>query len=78
MIDALQLFGIGASWGGFESLVLPTTGTIRRSAGSGVFEGELARFHIGLEDTDDLIADLEQGLAALREQGLRRAEGYFL
>ena len=68
MIDALQLFGIGASWGGFESLVLPTTGTIRRSAGTGVFEGELARFHIGLEDTDDLIADLEQGLAALREQ----------
>ncbi len=68
MIDALQLFGIGSSWGGFESLVLPTTGTIRRSAGTGVFEGELARFHVGLEDTDDLIADLRQGLAALREK----------
>jgi cystathionine beta-lyase len=66
MIDALQLFGIGASWGGYESLVLPTTGTIRRSAGSGVFEGELARFHIGLEHLDDLIEDLEQGLAVLR------------
>ncbi|HUM09014.1 MAG TPA: cystathionine beta-lyase [Acidocella sp.] len=66
MIDSLQLFGIGASWGGFESLVLPTTGTIKRSAGTGVFEGELARFHIGLENVDDLIEDLEQGLASLR------------
>jgi cystathionine beta-lyase len=50
--------------------VLPTTGTIRRTAGTGKFEGELARFHIGLEDTDDLIADLEQGLAALRAAAL--------
>ena len=66
MIDALQLFGIGASWGGYESLVLPTTGTIRRSEGTGVFEGEMARFHVGLENVEDLIADLEQGLAALR------------
>ena len=66
MIDSLQLFGIGASWGGYESLVLPTTGTIRRSEGTGVFEGEMARFHIGLENVDDLIEDLERGLAALR------------
>ncbi len=66
MIDALAMFGIGASWGGFESLVLPTTGTIRRSAGTGRFEGEAARFQIGLENIDDLIADLDQGLAMLR------------
>jgi len=66
MIDALTLFGIGASWGGYESLVLPTTGTITRSAGTGVFEGELARFHIGLENIEDLIADLDQGLAVMR------------
>jgi len=66
MIDGLELFGIGASWGGFESLVLPTTGTIRRSAGTGVFEGEMARFQIGLENVDDLIEDLELGLAILR------------
>lgn len=66
MIDGLELFGIGASWGGYESLVLPTTGTIRRSEGSGDFGGEMARFHIGLENTDDLIADLDQGLALLR------------
>ncbi|GAN78726.1 cystathionine beta-lyase [Acidocella aminolytica] len=66
MIDALAMFGIGASWGGFESLVLPTTGTIRRTAGTGRFEGEAARFQIGLENIDDLIVDLDQGLAALR------------
>jgi cystathionine beta-lyase len=66
MIDALQLFGIGASWGGYESLVLPTTGTITRSAGTGVFGGEMARFQVGLEDIDDLKADLEIGLAAMR------------
>ncbi len=66
MIDSLKLFGIGASWGGYESLVLPTTGTINRSAGTGKFEGEMARFQIGLEHFDDLIADLEQGLAVLR------------
>jgi cystathionine beta-lyase len=66
MIDALQIFGIGASWGGYESLVLPTTGTITRSAGTGVFEGEIARFHIGLENIDDLIADLDQALAVMR------------
>jgi cystathionine beta-lyase len=66
MIDSLKLFGIGASWGGYESLVLPTTGTINRSAGTGIFEGEMARFQIGLEHFDDLTADLEQGLAVLR------------
>jgi cystathionine beta-lyase len=66
MIDGLKLFGIGASWGGFESLVLPTTGTIRRSAGTGMFEGEMARFQIGLENVGDLIEDLELGLAILR------------
>jgi cystathionine beta-lyase len=66
LIDALTLFGIGDSWGGYESLVLPTTGTIARSAGTGVFEGEMARFHIGLENIADLIEDLDQGLAALR------------
>jgi cystathionine beta-lyase len=66
MIDSLQLFGIGASWGGYESLVLPTTGTIRRTQGTGVFEGEMARLHIGLENVDELMADLQQGLTVLR------------
>jgi cystathionine beta-lyase len=66
MIDGLKMFGIGASWGGYESLALPTTGTIRRSAGTGVFEGEMARFQVGLEDVEDLRADLEQAFVLLR------------
>ncbi len=65
MIDALELFGIGASWGGFESLVLPTTGSLTRTADSGVFPGPVCRFHIGLEDPADLIADLQEGFASM-------------
>ena len=65
LVDSLQLFGIGASWGGYESLVLPTTGFITRTTGSGDFGGPVMRLHIGLEDPVDLIADLERGLAAL-------------
>ena len=63
--EALQLFGIGASWGGYESLALPTNGFITRTAGSGEFGGQLLRLHIGLEAVEDLIADLEQALAVL-------------
>lgn len=66
MVDSLALFGIGASWGGYESLALPTTGFVTRTAGSGSFAGPVCRFHIGLEDPKDLIADLEAGLAVLR------------
>ena len=65
MVDALELFGIGASWGGFESLALPTMGSINRTADTGSFSGPVCRFHIGLEDPTDLIADLEQGFAAM-------------
>jgi len=65
LIDSLELFGIGASWGGFESLALPTTGFITRTATSGDLGGFAVRFHIGLEDVDDLIADLERGFATL-------------
>jgi cystathionine beta-lyase len=64
MIDALELFGIGASWGGYESLVLPTTGTIQRTV-SPSLPGPAARFHIGLEDPNDLIADLERAFSHL-------------
>lgn len=74
MIDSLQLFGIGASWGGFESLALPTTGFVARSAGTGDFGGPVVRLHIGLEDPADLMADLEQGLAALRRHGQAPAQ----
>jgi cystathionine beta-lyase len=72
MVDALRLFGIGASWGGYESLVLPTSFSITRSAGTGDFGGEMIRFQIGLEDVDDLIADLKAGLAMLRAQTATR------
>ena len=58
-VDALTLFGIGASWGGYESLALPTTGFVTRSAADVAFAGPMVRFHIGLEDPADLIADLE-------------------
>jgi cystathionine beta-lyase len=64
-IDSLALFGIGASWGGYESLALPTTGFITRTATSADLGGFTVRIHIGLEDVADLIADLEQGLATL-------------
>ena len=66
MAEALQLFGIGASWGGYESLALPSLGGITRTAGSGDFGGQLLRLHIGLEAPADLIADLDNGLAVLR------------
>jgi len=64
-VNALTLFGIGASWGGYESLAIPTTGFITRSAGTGDYGGQMVRIHIGLEDVPDLIADLRQGLATL-------------
>ncbi len=63
LVDALQLFGIGASWGGYESLALPTS--ITRTAGSGEFGGPMVRLHIGLEEPGDLIADLAQALAVM-------------
>ena len=66
LVDALQLFGIGASWGGYESLALPTNGIITRTAGGGE-AGAMVRFHIGLEDPADLIADLEAGFGVLNE-----------
>ncbi len=64
-VDALTLFGIGASWGGFESLALPTDGIISRTAGGAGLGGPAVRFHIGLEAPEDLIGDLEQALGTL-------------
>jgi cystathionine beta-lyase len=65
-IDALDLFGIGASWGGYESLIQPAFPERGRTATSWQAEGPLVRIHIGLEDPQDLIADLAQGLDKLR------------
>jgi cystathionine beta-lyase len=68
MIDALRLFGIGASWGGFESLALPTYGNVTRSADAPGLGGSAVRFHIGLEEPADLIDDLTQAFGHLRAQ----------
>jgi cystathionine beta-lyase len=64
-LNELGLFGIGASWGGFESLAIPFDCAHIRTATTWAPEGPTVRLHIGLEDPDDLIRDLEQGLAAL-------------
>jgi cystathionine beta-lyase len=63
--DALCLFGIGASWGGFESLVGVADMTRARSVKDWSQHGQVVRLHIGLEDVVELIADLEQGLGVL-------------
>src|SRR5205823_4003221 len=57
--------GMGWSWGGFESLIIPTYPERLRSVTTWQAEGPCLRLHIGLEDADDLIADLEEGFAKL-------------
>lgn len=65
-VDALELFGIGYSWGGFESLALPVQPEKYRTATAWEKDGTLIRLQIGLEDTDDLLADLAQAFAEAR------------
>ena len=65
-MNELQLFGIGYSWGGFESLIISFDCAEYRSATPWAPGGPTLRLHIGLEDTSDLIADLERGFAALK------------
>jgi cystathionine beta-lyase len=65
MLDGLELFGMGYSWGGFESLILPFDPSEYRTATKWQGEGPALRLHIGLEDVDDLKADLEAGFARL-------------
>ena len=62
-IENLELFGIGYSWGGYESLAIHADPQLKRNRRS--LPGPLLRLHIGLEDPDDLIADLRRGLDAL-------------
>jgi cysteine-S-conjugate beta-lyase len=68
-IDGLRLFGIGASWGGFESLAILARVARTRTATAWRPEGPLIRLHIGLEDPGDLIADLTQSFAAVAASG---------
>ncbi|HEY2836605.1 MAG TPA: cystathionine beta-lyase [Rhizomicrobium sp.] len=65
-VDGLQHFGIGYSWGGFESLILPSH--IERTAEPFAAAGPILRIHAGLEDAGDLIADLELGLRRLKDK----------
>jgi cystathionine beta-lyase len=62
LVDGLRHFGIGFSWGGYESLALPTDPARIRSAVPWEDAGPMVRLHIGLEDPADLIADLARGL----------------
>ncbi len=66
-LDALELFGLGYSWGGYESLAIPTNPAAVRSATAWPYRGPSVRLHLGLDDPEDLKADLQAGLAALRQ-----------
>lgn len=66
LLDGMKHFSMGYSWGGFESLILanePSSFNALRTVAHPKFTGTLIRLHIGLENVDDLILDLEQGLA---------------
>ena len=65
MLEGYKHFGLGFSWGGYESLVIPCDPQVKRSATTWTAEGPLLRYSIGLETTADLIADLEAGFTRL-------------
>ncbi len=67
LIDGLALYGIGASWGGYESLVMPFDPREARSATQWPYPGPCFRVHAGLEAIEDLIADMEAGFTRMRE-----------
>jgi cystathionine beta-lyase len=67
LFDSLALFGIGASWGGYESLIVPMSPGETRTATSWTDPGPCFRIHAGLENMDDLLADLDAGFRRLRE-----------
>jgi cystathionine beta-lyase len=65
MLDGMEIFAMGFSWGGFESLMIPANPTSIRTATKWRAAGPLLRLHAGQEDPDDLIADLEAGFERL-------------
>jgi cystathionine beta-lyase len=67
-LDALRVFGLGYSWGGYESLAVPVN-LADRTIAKGSFPGGVIRLQIGLEDIEDLKADIAAGLAAARSNG---------
>jgi cystathionine beta-lyase len=66
LIESMELFGLGASWGGYESLIIPFDCTKYRTATTWAPGGPTLRLSIGLEDLEDLKEDFERGLAAFR------------
>jgi cystathionine beta-lyase len=64
MINALRIFGIGHSWGGFESLIVPADPSSFRTTGDWTKRGAILRLHVGLENVQDLKMDLENGFRA--------------
>ncbi|MEP0707231.1 cystathionine beta-lyase [Parvibaculum sp.] len=66
-LDDLELFGMGYSWGGFESLIIPQYPKKMRTATEWTAEGQILRLHAGLEDMEDLIADLDAGFERMRD-----------
>ncbi|AZB57848.1 cystathionine beta-lyase (plasmid) [Cereibacter sphaeroides] len=67
MFDGLSLFGMGSSWGGFESLLVPSNPSVYRTATTWAPGGQTVRIHVGLEDPADLIAELRAAFDRLRE-----------
>jgi cystathionine beta-lyase len=65
MVEGMRLFRIGASFGGFESLITPARPAAQRTARPWREPGFLLRLHVGLEAVSDLIADLDEGFARL-------------
>ncbi|MCB6183419.1 cystathionine beta-lyase [Leeia sp. TBRC 13508] len=67
LVDTVKLFGIGYSWGGYESLILASKPAASRTQTADRWQNAMVRIHVGLEDPEDLIRDLEQGFSALRQ-----------
>ena len=67
MMDHMELHGMGSSWGGYESLLIPSWPERSRTATAWEAEGQTMRIHVGLEDVDDLIADLEAGFERMNK-----------
>ncbi|MFC5522934.1 cystathionine beta-lyase [Polaromonas jejuensis] len=75
-VDALQHFGLGVSWGGYESLAIPFTPGKSHVGARWPYQGLALRLHVGLEDTEDLIDDLRHGFEALQRVQSVAEESY--
>lgn len=69
MVDNMKIFGIGASWGGFESLIMPIDPVNIRTTSKWPHKNTCIRIYVGLEASSDIIKDLENGLERLKNNG---------